>query len=182
MMEKAEQKSIKIFYSIDSNLKNNLIGDESKIKIIIMNLIDNAVKFSNKGEVKIKLSVSSETDENVLVNIEVANQGIGISKNHIGNIFLLFYQIDEGFARKHHGMGLGLTISNHYVKIMDGEKICVESSTKNGSVFNFSIYLAKASRQKKTDDPLQSETAKQDYKIGRKILIVEDNYLNVEVI
>ncbi len=182
MMEKAEQKSIKIFYSVDSNLKNNLIGDESKIKLIILNLIDNAVKFSSKGEVKIKLSVTSETDENILVNIEVSDQGIGISKDHIDNIFLPFYQVDEGFTRKHHGIGLGLTIANHYAKIMGGEKICVKSSTDGGSIFNFSIYLTKASRQKKTDDPLQSETAKQDYRIGRKILIVEDNYLNVEVI
>jgi len=182
VMDRAETQSDKLYYSIDSNLRHNVFGDESKIKLIIMNLLDNAVKFCENSEIKIKLSVVSETSENVLIKVEVSDQGIGIAAENLENIFLPFYQIDEGITRKHHGLGLGLTISNHYVKMMGGERIFVESTPGAGSKFYFNLYLAKAAQNKKISEPAAEIPGKQNYYIGKKILVVEDNHLNIEVI
>ncbi len=186
LMPEAKEKNIKIFYSIDSSLKYNLLGDESKIKLIILNLIDNAINFSDGGEIKITLSVQSETSETAVIKFEISDTGAGISTGNIDKIFLPFFQDVKSLSRKNYGMGLGLTISKYYVEMMGGDKIHVESTEGSGSKFYFSLYLAKTAIPKKKEEKngaiTNLEIKKNDYYIGRKVLIVEDNYLNIELI
>lgn len=182
LMEKAAKKSIKIYYSIDSCLKYNLYGDEAKLKLIVFNLLDNAVKFSNGGEIRVRLSVETESATNVTIKVEVEDKGIGISKENLENIFMPFYQVDKGMTREHHGIGLGLTIADRYVAIMGGEKIHVESVPGQGSRFYFSVCLARAAESKKSVEAVPAQQESKGFHIGRSVLVVEDNYLNVEVI
>jgi signal transduction histidine kinase len=182
LMGKAVQKSLKIYYTIDSNLKYNLRGDDAKLKIILLNLLDNAIKFSAQGEIRIVLSVESETAETALIKVEISDQGICVAQENLAGIFLPFYQVDNGITREHHGIGLGLTLAEHYVKMMGGEKIHVESAAGSGSRFHFSINFARAASAKKNDGAASAAGEKPSYSIGCKILVVEDNYLNIEVI
>ena len=143
----AEEKRQDLIISIDSRIPRSLIGDELRIGQVIINLLTNAIKFTQNGGV-IKLSVSqiAEEEDWHTLQAEITDNGIGISEAQQARLFTSFEQGDGSFARKYGGTGLGLAICKHIVNLMDGD-IRVKSTINQGSTFIFTMKLQKGKRQ-----------------------------------
>ncbi len=138
----AHEKDLEILSYVDPNLHFNLIGDPNRFKQIIINLLGNAIKFTQIGEIFISSSIIRDSDDTVVVQTKVTDTGIGISQNHIQRLFHVFSQVDPSTHRKYGGSGLGLAISKRFIDLMGGE-ISVESIEGQGTTFTFSIPFRK---------------------------------------
>lgn len=174
----AKSKKIKMGLDIDRKIPNLLIGDKDAIRQIMFNLVGNAIKFTETGAVDIAVKPADEAQagENIKLLFSVKDTGIGISKMKQKLIFLDFTQEHDQASRKYGGAGLGLTISKHFVELMDGN-IWVESDKGAGSNFMFTLVLKKDTRK------LEMKK-KEDFAKEKKlhVLIAEDNMLNAQVI
>jgi CheY-like chemotaxis protein len=170
MATKAQEKGIEFVCLIQNDVPNYLKGDPGRLRQILINLSGNSVKFVEKGEVLIRISLDKETNTHAFLKFEVIDTGIGISKSHQDKLFKSFSQADASTTRKYGGTGLGLTISKQLAKLMDG-KIGVESEEGKGSTFWFTANLEKISA-----DPNQSQTKQILKRIKElKCLIVSEN-------
>ena len=140
LISKVCDKIIEIDFSIDSNLPIFLKGDPTRLRQILLNLAGNAVKFTEKGSVKVKAVVQKKESSRVLIMFEIQDTGIGISKHQQNNLFKPFSQTDISTTRKYGGTGLGLNISKQLVEMMGGN-IGVESEEGNGAKFWFTLPL-----------------------------------------
>jgi len=135
------EKNIDFNFFFDPNINTKLRGDSMKIIEVLTNLLNNAVKFTNKnGEIIVSIIKKSEDNNKSTINFSVKDTGIGMTKQQIDKIFLPFSQADADTTRKYGGTGLGLTISKQYVELMGGE-LHVESKKDEGSTFSFSLTL-----------------------------------------
>jgi len=123
---------------VDSNLPNALLGDETRIRQILINLLGNAVKFTDKGYVSLTILGEITDDNTIILTMEVKDTGRGIKQDSIGKLFSSFVQLDEEANKNIEGAGLGLAISRNLVKAMDGE-ITVESEYGKGSTFTVTL-------------------------------------------
>ncbi|MDM8524031.1 ATP-binding protein [Desulfococcaceae bacterium HSG8] len=177
--EKASQKAIGIIIEKDQNLPETLVGDPLRLRQILINLIDNAIKFTEKGEVSVRVRCQAHESDTVLSEFSVRDTGIGISAEHIDKLFSAFTQADGSTTRKYGGTGLGLAISGKLTKLMGGE-IKVESEPGRGSTFAFTLPFRIASGQKASDSEPRMEIC--DAKLSNiRVLLVEDNVINQEV-
>jgi PAS domain S-box-containing protein len=178
----AVAKGLSISAAVDPVMPEALLGDAGRIRQVLMNLVSNAVKFTDTGAVLIQARVISSNDETAAVMWEVRDTGIGIPKETLGNLFEEFVQADDSITRRFGGTGLGLAISRRIVQQMGGE-IQVESQPGLGSVFRFSLTLARVT------GPVVAEEAPADYaaalrvalrRLGRpaRLLVAEDNPTN----
>ena len=135
---KASEKHIELHTIIKSNVPEKIEGDPARLRQIISNLVGNAVKFTESGEITVQVDTRTEAKEQVTIKFQIRDTGIGISKEDINKLFKPFMQADASTTRKHGGTGLGLAISSQLVKMMGGS-INVESTPGMGSTFNFSI-------------------------------------------
>lgn len=135
---KAAEKGLELAYFLESGVPHEIIGDETRLRQILINLLGNAVKFTEKGEVV--LSVSSYPAENgkIELHFSIKDSGIGISQENIGKLFQSFSQVDSSTTRYYGGTGLGLAISRRLAEMMGG-RIWVESELGRGSTFHFTI-------------------------------------------
>ena len=169
---KIAEKHLDIAYIMETNVPKKLIGDSSRIRQILANLLSNAAKFTEKGEVVVSVYSQPLGDNQHSVLFQVRDTGIGISPDQINRLFKSFSQADASTTRKFGGTGLGLAISKQLVELMGG-KIWVESEVGIGSTFNFTI-IAQAST---ASDHL--ETLVQQVSLaGKRLLIVDDNQTN----
>ena len=139
---KCEINNIELNCYIDPNIPESLFGDPIRIKQVLMNLISNSVKFTEKGEIELTVtsdSLNKNTSSQMLV-FSVRDTGIGIPRDQQSEIFESFSQVDKSFSKKHEGTGLGLTISKRLVQLMNGA-IWIESTIGQGSTFSFKIPL-----------------------------------------
>jgi two-component system, sensor histidine kinase and response regulator len=139
----AENKNLSLIYSIDTNVPQWLIGDSLRLGQILLNLINNAVKFTEKGEVELAVSCKQKDEQWFEFKFSVHDTGIGISQNILEYLFSPFTQADSSTTRRFGGSGLGLAISQRLAHIMGGD-IYVASSLGRGSVFEFSLFLNKS--------------------------------------
>lgn len=137
---KAAHKKLELFTMIKGSVPEVVLGDPARIRQILNNLISNALKFTEQGEVSVTVDCISEENEVALLLFEVKDQGIGISQNDISKLFQSFSQADASTTRKYGGSGLGLAISKELVEIMEGN-IQVESEVGKGSTFSFTLPL-----------------------------------------
>jgi len=144
------------------------LGDQQKIKQVLLNLLGNAIKFTSEGEVNLKLRQISQG-----IRIEVTDTGIGIPKDQIENIFESFTQASQGINRRFGGTGLGLSLSQQFVQGMGG-KIGVESQRGKGSTFWFELPLERSELQ---SDPDVNKVELNDFS-GWKVLVVDDDIVN----
>jgi PAS domain S-box-containing protein len=195
---KARAKGLNLEVNLHSSIPRYVIGDPTKLRQIISNLVSNAIKFTEKGSVTIDVSVNSETVNTVNLSYTITDTGIGISEDEVGKLFLPFSQADASSTRKYGGTGLGLVICKKLIEMMEGE-ISVSSKKGIGSVFQFNIILLKQNEVVPTEinginvdvateiglisditNPAKV-TLMQDYSNCRiRILLVEDNEVNIK--
>lgn len=132
---RAEEKGLEIFLDIAPEIPMTVVADPLRIRQILINLFNNAIKFTSKGEICVHMEVKDGSADDLLLHIDVRDTGIGINKAVIEHLFQSF---DESKARKFYGTGLGLTISKQLVELMGGQ-ITVSSQTGRGSTFSFTI-------------------------------------------
>lgn len=170
---RASEKGIAFEYEVESDVEYNVEGDKEKIRQVIINILGNAIKFTEEGEVSLKAKVFKKGEETYL-SISISDSGIGISDDEMENIFKSFVQVDSQRNKKYSGTGLGLSISKSLVEMMGG-KIWVESEVSEGSTFHFEVPV------NKLESP-EAEEKKCDYDqdIDRKlkILLVDDSQDN----
>ena len=173
----AKEKKIKLLYDIDPDINDNLIGDPTKLSQILVNLVGNALKFTEKGYVEVVVTEMLETETDSLIKFSVIDTGIGIPKDKIDSIFESFNQASNETTRKYGGTGLGLTITRKLVELQGG-KITVESVVSKGSEFSFSLEYKKAQKATANNTKLKNAAIDPDFLKDIKILLVEDNELN----
>jgi signal transduction histidine kinase/response regulator of citrate/malate metabolism len=173
----AKEKKIKLLYDIDPDINDNLIGDPTKLSQILVNLVGNALKFTEKGYVEVVVTEMLETETDSLIKFSVIDTGIGIPKDKIDSIFESFNQASNETTRKYGGTGLGLTITRKLVELQGG-KITVESVVSKGSEFSFSLDYKKAQKGTANNTKLKNVAIAPDFLKDIKILLVEDNELN----
>ncbi len=170
---------LKLIVNVEKGVPKYLNGDPERLKQILLNLLNNAVKFTEKGEIRLNVYLNKDVDHWVSLGFSVKDTGIGISKGDTDKLFKSFSQIDSALARKYEGTGLGLAITSKLVEMMGGT-MKVESDLGKGSHFYFSINFGKADS---AGDPNKSSAdkkmhfAKQDMS-RYSLLVVEDNSVN----
>ncbi len=172
---KAQEKSLEVVAAIDSELPPCVVGDPGRLRQVLTNLTGNAVKFTTKGEISIRVSMLRQTDSDITLRFAVKDTGIGIPRERIGALFSPFVQADGSTTRKFGGTGLGLSISLQLVKLMGGE-IGVHSEEGRGSVFWFTAVFGKHK-----GEPMPEPVFDVDIR-QRRILVVDDNDTNRYVI
>ncbi len=146
---KAAQKDIELSVFVDPSLPKTVVGDPTKISQVVVNLISNAIKFTDQhGNIDVIIKKTKETEDDVTIYFGVKDTGIGITEEQKGKIFKAFAQADSGTSRKYGGTGLGLAISSKLVELMGGI-LDIESEPGKGSTFFFSITLPKGEDQEK---------------------------------
>jgi len=169
VIHKATQKGLDLNFHIQKDVPNSIIGDPARLKQILVNLVGNAIKFTEKGSVIIRVKVKQLTDNDVTLHISVADTGIGISQERQKAIFSSFTQADSSITRKYGGTGLGLTISRQLVNMMGGD-IWIESEPGKGSTFHFSVQFPLATTIKQQSYRLPGEL----YGLKVQLLIKDD--------
>ncbi|WP_411682612.1 response regulator [Clostridium thailandense] len=174
LVPKAAEKGLELYTMIKAGVPEEVVGDPSRLRQILNNLISNAVKFTKHGEISITADYLGEENGLAVLNFEVMDTGIGIHKGNINKIFQSFIQADASTTRKYGGTGLGLAISSELVKMMGGE-IRVKSTLGKGSTFEFDVKLKVvkgASQEKFAFEKLD----------GVNILVVDDNTNNRKIV
>lgn len=136
--EKADEKGLDLSYEIETTIPDILIGDQYRLKQILKNLTDNAIKFTHQGEVFVRILAKEKQDDQINLYFEIKDTGIGISRTHQEDIFEAFSQADGTSTRQYGGTGLGLAISQHLAEVMGG-RIELKSVVDQGSTFSFTL-------------------------------------------
>ncbi len=168
---RAQEKGLEFVCRIDPEVHTFLRGDPGRLRQILINLGNNAIKFTSRGEVVIEAKVESETDVRLKVRVEVRDTGIGIPQDAIGLLFTAFQQVDASTARRFGGTGLGLAISKRLAEFMGGE-VGVESIEGRGSTFWFTAVFGKQLRRDRREGLPPVDLR------GVRVLVVDDNATN----
>ncbi len=175
-------ENIKLHFIYDDQISNNILGDNLRLQQVLINLIDNAIKFTTHGDVKLEVHLLNRIDDLQYLNFKITDSGIGIDPDKTEQMLLAFEQADLTTTRKYGGTGLGLTISNQLVHLMGGSKLNIIALESGGSSFSFEIPFKINRNIISIED--NNETKLNDTKeiIINKALIVEDNLINQKVL
>jgi signal transduction histidine kinase/CheY-like chemotaxis protein len=172
----ADDKDLELLCEIAPDVPELVIGDPGRLRQIVLNLVSNAIKFTPRGEVALKLEVDGEDQDNKIITFTVADTGIGIPPEKQVSIFSPFTQADTSTTRQYGGTGLGLTISARMVAMMGG-KLWLESEVGRGTQFHFTVQLKVRDKGTEVDVLLPLETLHH-----LKILVVDDNKTNRRIL
>jgi two-component system CheB/CheR fusion protein len=171
---KIKEKNLDLVKEYDSKIPSILLGDSLRLNQIILNLISNAVKFTQKGKILLSVKLLSEDEENVTIEFAVTDSGIGIAANKIDSIFNVFEQAETSIANSYGGTGLGLAIVKQLIETQGGA-ISVKSKVSEGSTFSFTLPFGKTNIKSEEE----TEILKQDPEIKNlRVLVAEDIALN----
>jgi signal transduction histidine kinase len=175
-MPMANEKGLKLFYEIDDKAPSMIMADSLRLNQILMNLISNAIKFTNSGSIKVSLKLKEKNDERALLEFRVKDTGIGISKSSIEKIFTRFEQIEDKTWQKFGGTGLGLSIVKRLIELKGGT-LKVESEIGKGTTFIFDNWYELVDEPAKTNslEKKLSDLPKLDNVL---VLLAEDNAIN----
>ncbi|MEQ8224538.1 MAG: ATP-binding protein [Candidatus Eremiobacterota bacterium] len=137
----AEKKNLGLFHYVREDIPETLEGDSRLLKTVIIRILENAIKFTDTGEIVLRIEPGKpEKDEKITLHFSISDTGIGIAEDKLDVIFDSFTQIDSSLSRKYEGIGIGLSIAQKLVTILGG-KIWVESKLNHGSTFHFTVKL-----------------------------------------
>ena len=175
----SNSKNIEIITEYDENIPEYIIGDSVRLRQVLMNLINNSIKFTEDGYIKISVQLIEKTDNDVKIEFKVADTGIGIPKEKQTKVFEEFTQADESTTRKYGGTGLGLAICNNIIKLMDSD-LKLESEVGKGTSFYFTINFEIDNDHVEADEEeLHLDTI---FTKSAQILVAEDNPTNQKFI
>ena len=177
---KAKEKGLKFLFDVHNEVPTGLIGDPLRLGQILVNLGNNAVKFTEKGQIVVGVSPVAVTDEKAELQFSVQDSGIGLTEEQRGKLFQAFSQADTSTTRKYGGTGLGLTISKKLTEMMDG-KIWVESEPGVGSTFIFTAVFGRHSEKREEVSTSKGDVQGLENIRGARILLAEDNEINQQV-
>ena len=169
---RAHKKGMELACQVEQEVPDGLVGDGKRLRQVVLNLIGNAIKFTEAGEVIVRVRAQETNSQAVVLDFEIADTGIGIAPEKQQTIFQAFEQADSSTTRRYGGTGLGLTISSRLVEMMGG-KIAVESQLGRGSTFRFGARFGRSSRLAAA--PAQPPVVDLH---GLRVLIVDDNATN----
>ncbi len=164
---RAAEKSLEVVVSAAPDVPRSLVGDPLRLGQVLLNLAGNAVKFTEAGEVTVRVSLDERSDEGVVLRFDVRDSGIGLTPEQIGKLFQPFSQADSSTTRKYGGTGLGLTISKRLVELMGGD-IGVTSAPGEGSLFSFTARFGVGA-----DEGTRERLVPPDLR-GLRVLVVDD--------
>ncbi len=167
-------KDVEILCRIDDNLPAIVNGDPHRFRQVLINLMGNAAKFTEKGEIELSLHTEHEVDGRILIVAKIRDTGIGIPEGQLENIFDVFEQVDGSTTRKYGGSGLGLSICKKIAVLMGGD-IRVKSREEEGSTFIFSSWVNESKEK-------DSERLAPISLVGKKVLITDDNQTNLDIL
>ena len=171
---RAREKHLELLAEVSPEVPRAVRGDPTRLRQVLMNLIGNAIKFTEQGEVVVSVTTALAADDHVELRFAVRDTGIGIAPEHVGTVFKEFTQADATMTRRYGGTGLGLAISQRLVRLMGGE-IEVQSEVGTGSEFSFTLaFLAETA-------PMSRLTAIAALG-GRRVLVVDDNQTNRRIL
>ncbi|MDG4475535.1 response regulator [Thiovibrio frasassiensis] len=172
---RAHEKKLELLCQIEEDVPEFLVGDAFRLQQIITNLMGNSIKFTESGQILLKVQRKAEYDGVVELLFAVSDKGIGIPEEQQQRIFEAFSQVDSSMARKFGGTGLGLSISSRLVHLMGG-RIWLESTPNVGSTFYFTILCEKQSQAKVIPQ------ASPAFLAGKSVLVVDDNPINQKIL
>jgi PAS domain S-box-containing protein len=175
LAQRAESKGLELACLLESNVPVHLRGDPGRLRQVLINFVGNAIKFTERGEVVVKISLERETEADVFLRFEIKDTGIGISVEAQARLFQPFSQADGSTTRKYGGTGLGLAISKQLIERMHGTP-GVESIEGEGSVFWFTARLTKQLESAHTSVGIGDEL------VNLHVLIVDDNETNCRIL
>jgi PAS domain S-box-containing protein len=174
---RAQEKGLELVYHVAPDVPNTLIGDPDRLRQILVNLVGNAIKFTDQGEIAVEIRRTEASGNNeVSLHFSVRDTGIGIPAEKLDGIFCPFEQADTSTTRRFGGTGLGLTISTRLVQMMGGG-IWVETVVGQGSTFHFTARFGRAGRSL-----FQTRTSAVDALRDRVVLLVDDNATNRRIL
>ncbi|RLS57204.1 MAG: response regulator [Planctomycetota bacterium] len=173
---RAHAKHLELACDVGDTVPRFILGDGLRLRQIVLNLVGNAIKFTDKGEVVVSVHRETQTESSVLLHFAVRDTGIGISPVEQARVFEAFEQADNSMTRRFGGTGLGLSISSRLVSLMGG-RIWVESELGSGSTFHFCVPCALPEQQEGSTTLLNV-----DRLLGLRVLIVDDNETNRRIL
>jgi signal transduction histidine kinase/CheY-like chemotaxis protein len=169
---KAGQSGLELTCRIRPEVNTYLVGDPSRLRQILVNLLGNAIKFTEEGEVGLDVKIEEENESSSLLHFMISDTGVGIPSDKLDTIFESFQQVDASITRRYEGTGLGLTISKEFVELMGGN-IWVESQEGKGSTFHFTARFGLSDK-----DITEAYSIINQDMSGLSVLIVDDNATN----
>ncbi len=181
--EQARRKGLKLAIEAAPNVPRVLLGDPQRLRQILLNLVGNAIKFTERGSIDVRIGVQEFLTETVVLRFDIRDTGIGISEEQQAGLFQKFQQVDTSITRKYGGAGLGLAISLRLAELMGGG-ITVESSPGVGATFSVTVRLGLGANLigQEERQALDMAIASGKLRFDARVLLVEDNELNQEVV
>ncbi len=173
---RAHVKEIELAFDANADVPENLMGDVNRLRQVIVNLVGNAIKFTESGEVVVRVVIDSKTDSDVCLKFTVSDTGIGLEQDKLEMIFRPFEQADSSTTRQYGGTGLGLAISKQLVELMGG-RIWANSQPRQGSEFHFTARFKLGSASVSNHQGHEI-----DQLCGLRVLIVDDNQTNLRIL
>jgi two-component system, sensor histidine kinase and response regulator len=173
---RAQQKGLELICDVDANVPDVLMGDPGRLLQVVVNLVGNAVKFTERGEIFIGVVKEEQSPDGIRLHFTVRDTGVGIPADKQSSIFEAFSQADGSMSRRYGGTGLGLTICSRILEMMNG-RIWVESETGKGSTFHFTAILALSKKLAASSTLVPPAELRE-----MKALVVDDNYTNRRVL
>jgi len=177
MATTTKEKKLGLYFQVDPDIPQRITGDLTRLRQILVNLVGNAIKFTNEGEVVIRVKQIENKGKDALLEFSVSDTGIGIPAEKIDRLFKPFSQVDASTTRKFGGTGLGLAICYKLVRLMNGN-IWVTSEMNHGSVFRFTI----KTRYSLDDEQLQSHLQDQIRLTRKKILVIDSHPTSCDIL
>ena len=174
--QKAAEKHIELIYHIDSKTPPIILGDDTRLRQILLNLLSNGIKFTEKGEIFVSVSARASENDLHMIQFGVRDSGIGIPENRRHRLFKSFSQVDASTSRKYGGTGLGLAISQRLCELMNG-RMWVESTPGVGSTFYFTIKVPAA-----VDKQLIGYDLHHVALVDKRVLLVDDNEVSRRIL
>lgn len=170
---RAHRKGLELAAAIQPDVPEQLVGDAGRLRQVLVNLVGNATKFTETGEVVVEVRCERQTDDHVELHVSVRDTGIGIPADKLDSIFDAFEQVDTSTTRRYGGTGLGLAICARLVAMMGG-RIWAESKPGCGSIFHFTVQLGRANGEPARALPVMVQ--------GTRVLVVDDNATNRRIL